>query len=162
MCIEKDYEALTSWHHARQSFGHFLNRIPKMIELKANRAKIGSIRCSGRASDVTGSSVPFAIVSVELSDANDPAAPFEVVYDEPECVNQSGEKYADAEEEKYFIAGAARGVKDAAGHYELLGVGLHGLRANVVKLVAHEVDSTERAFWLAARNAMAACLVNIS
>jgi hypothetical protein len=29
-------------------------------------------------------------------------------------------------------------------------------------LVAHEVDSSERAFWLAAKNAMAACLVNIT
>ena len=133
-----------------------------MIELKANRAKIGAIRCSGRASDVTGSSAPFAIVSVELSDANDPTAPFEVAYDDPECVNQAGEKYADVEEEKYFNAGAARGVKDAAGHYESLGVGLNGLRARVVRLVAHEVDSSERAFWLAAKNAMAACLVNIT
>ena len=74
-----------------------------MIELKANRAKIGAIRCSGRASDVTGSSAPFAIVSVELSDANDPTAPFEVAYDDPECVNQAGEKYADVEEEKYLL-----------------------------------------------------------
>lgn len=132
-----------------------------MIELKANRDKVGVIRCSGRASDVTGSFSPFAIVSVELSDAIDPTSPFEVAYDDPECVNQSGEKYADVEDEKHFIAGAARGVKDAAGHYESLGVGLHGLRARIVKLVAHEVDSTERAFWLAAKNAMAACLINI-
>ena len=133
-----------------------------MIEFKANRTQMGVIRCSGRASDVTGSTAPFAIVSVELSDASDPAAPFEIAYEDPECVNQSGEKYADVEGEKYFIAGAARGVKDAAGHYESLGVGLNGLRARIVKLVAHEVDSTERAFWLAAKNAMAACLVNIT
>ena len=94
-----------------------------------------------------------AIRSLRMSD---------VAYDDPECVNQSGEKNADVEEEKHFIADAARGVRDAAGHYESLGVGLHGLRARVVRLVAHEVDSSERAFWLAAKNAMAACLVNIS
>lgn len=133
-----------------------------MIELKANRAHIGTIRCSGRASDVTGSPARFAIVSVELSDSSDPAGPFEIAYEDPECVNQSGEKYANIEEESYFIAGAARGVKDAAGHYESLGVGLHGLRARIITLVAHEVDSTERAFWLAAKNAMAACLINIT
>ena len=132
-----------------------------MVELKAHRTKIGAIRCSGRASDVTGSSAPFAIVSVEFSDAKDPSAPFEVAYDDPECVNQSGEKYPDVEEEKYFIADAARGIKDAVGHYESLGVGLNGLTARIVRLVAHEVDSSERAFWLAAKNAMAACLVNI-
>jgi hypothetical protein len=133
-----------------------------MIELKANRSKFDAIRCSGRASDVTGSSGPFAIVTVELADATNPDAPFEIVYDDPECVNQSGEKYANFEDEKHFISGAARGVKDAARHYESLGVGLHGLRARIVKLIAHEIDSSERAFWLAAKNAMAACLVNIT
>jgi hypothetical protein len=150
------------WHRVHQSFGRFLNRLSKMIELKARRTKIGAIRCSGRASDVTGSPAPFAIVSVELLDSNNPSAPFEVEYDDPECVNQSGEKYANLEEEKFFVAGAARGVKDAASHYESLGIGLHGLKARVVRLVAHEVDSSERAFWLAAKNAMAACLVNIT
>jgi hypothetical protein len=133
-----------------------------MIDLKARRTKLGAIRCSGRASDVTGSPAPFAIVSVELSDSNEPSAPFEVSYDDPECVNQAGEKYPNVEDEKYFVAGAARGVKDAVSHYESLGISLNGLRARVVRLVAHEVDSSERAFWLAAKNAMAACLVNIT
>jgi hypothetical protein len=133
-----------------------------MIELKSIRPMIGTVTCSGRASDVTGTSIPFAIVSVELTDALDATAPFEIAYEEPECVNQAGEKYVSREDEKFFIAGAARGVKDAAGHYESLGVGLHGLRARIVRLVAHEIDSSERAFWLAAKNAMAACLVQLT
>lgn len=132
-----------------------------MIELNAQSTITNPIRCSGRASDGPNSSAPFAIVSVEVSPAADTMAEFSIDYDEPECVNQSGAKYADEEEVGYFVSGAARGVKDAAAHYESLGVSLRGLEARIIKLVAHEVDSTERAFWTAAKNAMAACLVNV-
>jgi len=132
-----------------------------MIELNAQHAITNPIRCSGRASDGPNSSVPFAIVFVEVAPASDATAEFMVEYDEPECVNQSGSEYPDAEEVGYFVSGAARGVKDAAAHYESLGVSLRGLQARIVRLVAHEIDSTERAFWTAAKNAMAACLVNV-
>jgi hypothetical protein len=132
-----------------------------MIELNAQNTISNPIRCSGRASDGPNSSAPFAIVFVEVSPSVDAMAEFSIDYDEPECVNQSGTKYADDEEVGYFVSGAARGVKDAAAHYESLGVSLRGLKAKIVKLVAHEVDSTERAFWTAAKNAMAACLVNV-
>lgn len=132
-----------------------------MIELNAHNTISNPIRCSGRASDGPNSSAPFAIVFVEVSPSVDAMAEFSIDYDEPECVNQSGTKYADDEEVGYFVSGAARGVKDAAAHYESLGVSLRGLEAKIIKLVAHEVDSTERAFWTAAKNAMAACLVNV-
>lgn len=132
-----------------------------MIELNAHNTISNPIRCSGRASDGPNSSAPFAIVFVEVSPSVDAMAEFLIDYDDPECVNQSGTKYADDEEVGYFVSGAARGVKDAAAHYESLGVSLRGLEAKIIKLVAHEVDSTERAFWTAAKNAMAACLVNV-
>ena len=132
-----------------------------MIELNAQNSITNPIRCSGRASDGPNSSAPFAIVFVEVFPAADTTAEFTIEYDEPECVNQAGAKYADGEDLGYFVSGAARGVKDAATHYESLGVSLRGLEARIVKLVAHEVDSTERAFWVAAKNAMAACLVNV-
>jgi len=132
-----------------------------MIELNAQQTVTGPIRCSGRASDGPNSSAPFAIVFVELAPASDSTADFTIDYDDPECVNQSGAAYPDSEESGYFVAGAARGVKDAAAHYESLGVSLRGLRARVIKLVAHEIDSNERAFWNAAKNAMAACLMNV-
>lgn len=132
-----------------------------MIELNAQQTITNPIRCSGRASDGPNSSAPFAIVFVELAPAADPASDFTIEYDELECVNQSGTEYPDGEEIGYFVSGAARGVKDAAGHYESLGVSLRGLQARIVRLVAHEIDSTERAFWTAAKNAMAACLVNV-
>ncbi len=131
-----------------------------MIELNAQQSITNSIRCSGRASDGPNSSSPFAIVIVELAPASTPTSDFTIEYDEPECVNQSGTKYPNIEEVGYFVSGAARGVKDAAAHYESLGVSLRGLQARIVRLVAHEIDSTERAFWAAAKNAMAACLVN--
>lgn len=132
-----------------------------MIELNAEKRISSPIRCSGRASDGPNSSSPFAIVYVEIAPATEANADFTIECNEPECVNQSGAKYANDKEIGFFVSGAARGVKDAAAHYESLGVSLRGLNARVVKLVAHEVDSTERAFWAAARNAMAACLVNI-
>lgn len=132
-----------------------------MIELNAQNAITSPIRCSGRASDGPNSSAPFAIVFVEVSPAADVTSEFTIEYDEPECVNQTGMKYTDEKDVGYFVSGAARGVKDAANHYESLGVSLRGLEARIVKLVAHEVDSTERAFWTAAKNAMAACLMNI-
>ncbi len=132
-----------------------------MIELNAQQTITNPIRCSGRASDGPNSSAPFAIVFVELAPASDPASDFTIEYDEPECVNQSGDKYPDNEEAGYFVSGAARGVKDAAAHYESLGVSLRGLQARIIKLVAHEIDSNERAFWNAAKNAMADCLVNV-
>jgi len=132
-----------------------------MIELNAQKTISNPIRCSGRASDGPNSSAPFAIVFVEVSPSDNAMADFSIDYAEPECVNQSGAKYADEEEVGYFVSGAARGVKDAAAHYESLGVSLRGLEARIIKLVAHEVDSTERAFWTAAKNAMAACLVNV-
>jgi hypothetical protein len=132
-----------------------------MIELNAQQTITNPIRCSGRANDGPNSSAPFAIVFVELAPASDPTSDFTIEYDEPECVNQSGSKYPDSEEAGYFVSGAARGVKDAVAHYESLGVGLRGLQARIIKLVAHEIDSTERAFWTAAKNAMAACLVNV-
>jgi hypothetical protein len=132
-----------------------------MIELNAQQAITNPIRCSGRASDGPNSSAPFAIVFVELAPALDPTSDFTIEYDEPECVNQLGEAYSDGEEVAYFVSGAARGVKDAVAHYEALGVSLRGLQARIVRLVAHEIDSTERAFWIAAKNAMAACLVNV-
>ncbi|MGB7328768.1 MAG: hypothetical protein WBD31_28075 [Rubripirellula sp.] len=66
-------------------------------------------------------------------------------------MNQSGSRYANEEEVGYFVSGAARGVEDAAAHYESLGVNLRGLEAKIIKLVVHEVDSTERAFWTAAK-----------
>ena len=132
-----------------------------MIELNAQSTITTPIRCSGRASDGPNSSAPFAIVFVEVAPATDASAEFTIEYDEPECVNQSGARYADDKEVGYFVSGAARGVKDAAAHYETLGVSLRGLQAKIVKLIAHEVDSTERAFWTAAKNAMAACLVNV-
>jgi hypothetical protein len=132
-----------------------------MIELNSKQPIKSPIRCSGRASDGPNTSAPFAIVFVELASAEDPTSDFTINYDDPECVNQSGAVYPDQEESKYFVAGAARGVKDAAAHYESLGVSLRGLQARVVKLVAHEIDSNERAFWNAAKNAMAACLVNV-
>ena len=132
-----------------------------MIELNAQQTITNPIRCSGRASDGPNSSAPFAIVFVELAPASDSASEFTIEYDEPECVNQAGTEYPDSEEVAYFVSGAARGVKDAAGHYESLGVSLRGLQARIVKLVAHEIDSTERAFWTAAKNAMAACLINV-
>ncbi len=131
------------------------------IELNSQNAITNPIRCSGRASDGPNSSAPFAIVFVEVAPAADATAEFTIEYEEPECVNQSGNKYANVEEVGYFASGAGRGVKDAAAHYESLGVSLRGLHARVVKLVAHEIDSTERAFWIAAKNAMAACLVNV-
>ncbi len=132
-----------------------------MIELNAKQTITNPIRCSGRASDGPNSSAPFAIVFVELAPASDPASDFTIENDEPECVNQTGADYPDNEEVGYFKSGAARGVKDAAVHYESLGVSLRGLQARIVKLVAHEIDSNERAFWTAAKNAMAACLVNV-
>ncbi len=132
-----------------------------MIELNSQKTLTNPIRCSGRASDGPNSSAPFAIVYVELASAADPTSDFTIDYDDPECVNQSDAAYPDPEESGYFVAGAARGIKDAVAHYESLGVSLRGLRARVVKLVAHEIDSNERAFWNAAKNAMAACLVNI-
>ena len=132
-----------------------------MIKLHAPQTIADTIRCSGRASDGPNRSAPFAIVFVELMSASDPSSDFTIEYEEPECINQSGDDYPDNEEAKYFVSGAARGVKDAATHYESLGVNLRGLQARVVKLVAHEVDSNERAFWTAAKNAMAACLVNL-
>lgn len=132
-----------------------------MIELNARKTITNPIRCSGRASDGPNSSSPFAIVYVEISPATDATADFTVEYDDPECINQAGTPYSNQKEVGYFVGGAARGVKDAVAHYESLGVSLRGLDAHVVKLVAHEVDSTERAFWTAAKNAMAACLVNI-
>jgi hypothetical protein len=132
-----------------------------MIELNAHQTITNPIRCSGRASDGPNSSAPFAIVFVELGPASDSTSDFTIEYDEPECVNQSGAEYPDSEEVGYFVSGAARGVKDAASHYESLGVSLRGLQARIVRLVAHEIDSTERAFWTAAKNAMAACLVNV-
>ncbi|MCA9127699.1 MAG: hypothetical protein KDB22_11460 [Planctomycetales bacterium] len=132
-----------------------------MIELNAQRTITNPIRCSGRASDGPNSSAPFAIVFVELAAASNSASEFTIEYDEPECVNQAGSEYPDSEEVAYFVSGAARGVKDAAAHYETLGVSLRGLQARIVKLVAHEIDSTERAFWSAAKNAMAACLINV-
>jgi|GEM_PF-6743034 len=132
-----------------------------MIELNAQNIITNPIRCSGRASDGPNGSAPFAIVFVEVAPASEATAEFTIEYVKPECVNQAGTKYADDEEVGYFVSGAARGVKDAATHYESLGVSLRGLEARVVKLIAHELDSTERAFWTAAKNAMAACLVNI-
>lgn len=132
-----------------------------MIELNAHNTISNPIRCSGRASDGPNSSAPFAIVFVEVSPSADATAELLIECDEPECVNQSGARYADEEEVGYFVSGATRGVKDAVAHYESLGVSLRGLEARIVKLVAHEVDSSERAFWTAAKNAMAACLVNI-
>lgn len=132
-----------------------------MIELNAHNTISNPIRCSGRASDGPNSSAPFAIVFVEVSPSADATAELLIECDEPECVNQSGARYADEEEVGYFVSGATRGIKDAVAHYESLGVSLRGLEARIVKLVAHEVDSTERAFWTAAKNAMAACLVNI-
>ena len=131
-----------------------------MIELNAQNTITNPIRCSGRASDGPNASAPFAMVFVEVTAASDATADFSIEYEEPECVNQSGLKYSEQEEVGYFISGAARGVKDAVAHYETLGVSLRGLHAKIVKLVAHEVDSTERAFWSAAKNAMAACLIN--
>lgn len=132
-----------------------------MIELNAQQSITNPIRCSGRASDGPNSSAPFAIVFVELAQALNPASDFTIEYDETECVNQSGIVYPNNEEAGYFVSGAARGVRDAAAHYESLGVGLRGLQARILKLVAHEIDSNERAFWSAAKNAMAACLVNV-
>ncbi len=132
-----------------------------MIELNAQNTITNPIRCSGRASDGPSSSAPFAVVFVEVAASADATAEFTIEYDEPECVNQAGIRYADDEEVGYFVSGAARGIKDAANHYESLGVSLRGLQARIVKLVAHELDSTERAFWTAAKNAMAACLVNV-
>ena len=132
-----------------------------MIELNAQHTITNPIRCSGRASDGPNSTAPFAIVLVELAPAADPAAEFTIEYDEPECVNQSGGSFPNSDEIGYFVSGATRGVKDAAAHYESLGVSLRGLHAKIVRLVAHEIDSTERAFWTAAKNAMAACLVNV-
>ncbi len=132
-----------------------------MIELNEQYTITNPVRCSGRASDGPSSSAPYAIAFVEVSPAANSAAAFSIEYDEPACVNQAGTKYSDEEEVGYFISGASRGVKDAAAHYESLGVSLRGLQARIVKLVAHEVDSTERAFWSAAKNAMAACLMNI-
>ncbi|WP_417735408.1 hypothetical protein [Rosistilla oblonga] len=131
------------------------------MQLNAQRMMTNPIRCSGRASDGRNSNSPFAIVYVEVAAAADPASEFTIDYDEPECVDQAGAKYANEEEVGYFVSGAARGVKDAAEHYEALGVSLRGLHARIVKLVAHQVDSTERAFWSAAKHATAACLVNV-
>ncbi len=132
-----------------------------MIELNAQKTITSPIRCSGRASDGPNSSAPFAIVFVEVSSASDALSEFTIEYDEPECVNQVGTKYLNEEDVAFFVSGAARGVKDAVAHYESLGVSLRGLHARIVKLVAHEVDSTERAFWTAAKNAMATCLMNL-
>jgi len=83
----------------------------------------------------------------------------EILQEDASFVDQSGNAYR-SETTETLLTGVERGIHDVIAHYDSLGIELGGFAVVVRKMVVHDIDSTAASFRVAARNAMAACIVN--
>jgi translation elongation factor EF-G len=115
------------------------------------------VECDGRCVRQVQALPQFAVVKLTITPLPDPNAV--LLVDDCKPVDQLGSDHF-GDVIALYRRGIARGITDVLVHYRNLGFRVTGAMVAVSRMVVHDVDSSEEAFRVAARNAFASGLVS--